>query len=259
VDARHWIDQLPLALRTQARLLHRLVDAVERDERFLALEVYGSLARGNADPDSDVDVRLWVPDERWAETADDVVPLLRSLGDDLDVNEDHYPTGRHVVVHYRDGTQIDAVARLASEAKGRVSTRIALLDREGLLTELVDEPVHHVDERQRRAWAFRGWLLLGQVDKHLRRGALWEALDALEGARAALVRLHASGLGVPDPELGAASIFDIPGADVPDGYATTYALPDSEEIRTAARAVARLLQEAHEPPPIAEWARRRLC
>jgi predicted nucleotidyltransferase len=65
------------------------VDAVDRDERFRALEVFGSLARGNADADSDVDVRLWVANERWDETADDVAPLLRGLGDALDVGEEH--------------------------------------------------------------------------------------------------------------------------------------------------------------------------
>ena len=258
MDARSWIDELPVGLRPQARLLHRLVEAVERDERFRALEVYGSLARGNADPNSDVDVRLWVADERWGETADHVVPLLSGLGDVLDVGEERYPTGRHVVVQYRDGTRIDAVARLTADVKGRVSTRIALLDRDGLLTEPHDESAGHVDERQRRAWAFWGWLQLGHVDKHLRRGALWEALDALGDARATVLWLHASGLGAPDPTLGAASIFDVPDADVPEGYARTYALPDSDDIRTAARATSRLLQEAYEPPPIAGWVRLQL-
>lgn len=65
VDGRDLIDALPAALAPQARLLRRLLDAVEPDERFRALELYGSLARGNADADSDVDVRLWVADERW--------------------------------------------------------------------------------------------------------------------------------------------------------------------------------------------------
>lgn len=257
MESRRWIDELPVGLRLQARLLHRLVDAVERDERFRALEVYGSLARGNADPNSDVDVRLWVADERWSETADDIVPLLSDLGDVLDLGEEHYPTGRHLVVQYRDGTQIDAVARLTADAKGRVSTRIALIDRDGLLADL-QEPTGSVDERQRRAWAFWGWLQLGHVDKHLRRGALWEALDALGRARENMLWLHASGLGIPDPTLGAASIFDVPEADVPSGYANTYAIPEPDGIRTAARATAHLLQEAYEPPPIAEWARRKL-
>jgi len=258
VEGRDWIDRLPAALAAQALLLRRLLDAVERDERFRALELYGSLARGNADADSDVDVRLWIADERWEQTADEVVPLLRRLGDEFDVADEHYPTGRHVFVHYGDGTQIDAVARPAAEAKGRAPEAIALLDRDGLLAEPYERESLHVDEQQRRTWAFWGWLMLGHIDKYLRRGALWEGLDALGSARATLLWLHGADLGAPSPHLGATSIFDVPGADVPEGFAETYALPDADDVRRAARAVAHLLEEAHEPPPIAEWARGRL-
>jgi hypothetical protein len=126
VDGRAWIDELPASVAPRARVLRRLLDAVEADERFRALELQCSLARGNADELSDLDLRL-----------------------------------------------------------------------------------------------------------------------------------HAACLGAPYPEFGVTSILDVHGADVPSGLAGTYARADADDVRRAALALARLLED-YDPPPLAAWARERL-
>jgi hypothetical protein len=63
VEGRDRVEALGLA--SQRELLLSLLDAVEGDARFRALEVGCSLGRGNADQFSDVDVGLWIDDAWW--------------------------------------------------------------------------------------------------------------------------------------------------------------------------------------------------
>jgi hypothetical protein len=106
---------------------------------------------------------------------------------------------------------------------------------------------------RRAEWAFLAWYELGTVPKYIARGSLWEALGALEQARAEFLRLHAANIGATDPQFGVTSIFDAPGGDVPPLLAETYPRPEVDEIREAARVLARLLTDAWERPPLAQW------
>jgi predicted nucleotidyltransferase len=257
VDGRAWIDSLPSRLEPQRNLLRALVDAVDRDPRFRALALGCSIARGNADELSDIDVGLWTTDEAWPEAAETTRDLLESLGDVLDALVQPDPPGPWIVVHYTSGIDIDASVRRASDAKGRVPELIVLLDRDGLLARPYEPPSLRADPERIREWRFLAWWELGNVAKYLDRGALWEALRWLEDVRRTIARLHASQLGVPYPEYGVTSIFDVAGADVPAGFGKTYARTDLDDVRRAARACMQLL-EPYDPPPLAAWVRERL-
>lgn len=54
MTADAWIESLPAELAPHAGLLARLLDALERDERYRALELQCSVARGTADALSDL-------------------------------------------------------------------------------------------------------------------------------------------------------------------------------------------------------------
>jgi hypothetical protein len=257
VDGRAWIDRLPARLARQAELLRRLLDAVEPDERFRALELQCSLGRGNADELSDLDAGLWIADAAWEDAAPDAIALLRGLDEVVDSFVDANPPGPWIVVHYASGIEIDAVARRASQAKGRVPDSVVLLDRDELLAAPHEPPSYRADEARLEEWRFLAWFDLGNIAKYLDRRALWEALWRLENVRMNVARLHAARLGVPYPEFGVTSIFDVDGADVPAGFGDTYAQPDLDDVRRAALACARLLDE-FDPPPLAAWVRERL-
>ena len=247
MEGRDWVGALELV--PQRELLLSLLDAVEADMRFRALEVGCSLGRGNADELSDVDVGLWIGDEWWDAALNDLEPLLRQLASTVDAVGFDAPWGRWFFAQYADGRQLDVAARRASTAQGRPPDSIVLFDRDGILE--VRDARKSVDRRAE--WAFLAWFELGNVPKYIARGSVWEALGALEQARSEFLRLYAANIGAANPEFGVTSIFDTPGGDVPPRLAETYSSPDVDGIREAARVLAGLLTDAWERPPLAEW------
>lgn len=79
-DVRHAVSALPAEYH---QLLERVVAAVDRDDRFRALWLSGSLARGAADAGSDLDVVVALRDgdfdafaERWRDWLASITPTL---------------------------------------------------------------------------------------------------------------------------------------------------------------------------------------
>jgi len=252
VQGRVWVEALELA--PQRELLLSLLDAVEADTRFRALEVGCSLGRGNADELSDVDVGLWIADDSWDAALSDLEPLLHRLADTVDAVGFDAPWGRWFFAQYTDGRQLDVAAQRASTALWRPSDSVVVFDRDGIL----EARAARKQADRRGEWAFLAWFELGNVPKYIARGSVWEAIGALEQARSEFLRLHAANLGAAHPEYGVTSIFDAPAGDVPPRLAETYASPDVDEIREAARALAGLLTDAWERPPLAEWVEPKL-
>lgn len=232
---RDWIARLPPRLAPQAELLLRLLDAAEADLRVRALQIRGSVARGNADEHSDLDSRLWIADDEYDEALADLPSLARGLGKTLDILFET-PGSPFLFVQFANGVQLELSTRRASDAKGRVAGEIVLLDRDGVL-ERRYEPPRPWDVDLWTGWA---WMHLFDVDKYLRRESPWEALAALNEARTLLLRHHANVTGVPDPGYGVTSILDVGGA-LPPRLAETVAGLDAADLRRAARACAELL------------------
>ncbi|NUT54900.1 MAG: hypothetical protein HOQ03_02800, partial [Thermoleophilia bacterium] len=226
MEGRDWIAQLPAALSRQAGLLARLLAAAEQDPRFRALELQCSVARGAGDQLSDLDAGLWAADDAWDGAVAAVPPLLRSLGEVVDVLEQPWLERPYFFAQFADGTQLDLVVLRASGAKGRVPNAVVLLDRDGLLREPYEPPSHRPRDEDLREWSFLAWLALSNLAKYLDRGSLWEAWAQLEEARGHLLRLHAARLGVAYPGFGLTSVLDEPDADVPPGLEETVATLD---------------------------------
>jgi predicted nucleotidyltransferase len=241
-DARDWIARLPPVVAPQARVLARLLDAAEADARIRALQVRGSLPRGTADEHSDVDALLRIADDEYERTLADMPSLVRSLGPTLDVLFET-PGSPFLFVQFADGVQLELSGRRASEARGRAPDVVVLLDRDGLLAE----PYEPSPPWDRDLWLGWAWMALSGVDKYLRRGALWEALTALEKARTLLLRHHAAVTGIEDPELGITSILDF-GGTLPDRLDETVAALDAADVRRAAHVCAQLLERYERRP-----------
>jgi hypothetical protein len=238
---RAWIDGLPPELERQQRLLRALLDAVERDERFRALEVGCSLARGNAVALSDVDAGIWIADDAWDDGVAAVEPLLRGFAAAVDAIVLDHDWGRWLFFVYEDGAQLDVAARRVSTAKGLPPSSVALLDRDGVLAEPYVPASYAADERALHEWSSTARFSLLNVEKYLRRGSLWEARASLEEARDHLLRLHAAEHGVPYPTFGLTSIIDT-DVPLPEGLERTVAGVDAGELRAAADALAGLLR-----------------
>jgi predicted nucleotidyltransferase len=248
-DPRRWIESV--ALPQHAAVLLQLYEAVEADERIRALRVRGSLARGTADERSDIDTRMWIADDAYEAVLAELPALARSFGPTIDVLFET-PGSPYLFVQYADGVQLELSTDRASDPGGRDHPVVVLLDRAGLWARPYDLAPPW-DERLWLGWA---WMAVADVEKHLGRGSVWEALVALEKARSLLLRHHALATGMHDPEYGITSIVDY-GGTLPEGLDATVAGLDADEIRRATCACGELL-EAHGTRPFADYVLARL-
>jgi hypothetical protein len=240
-----------MSIARQTAVLERLVEAVEADPRIRALELKGSIARGDADELSDLDTRLWIADDDYDAMLADLPALARSVGKTRDILFET-PGSPFLFVQFEDGVQLELSTSRASQAKGLVAARVVLLDRDGLLAQ----PYEPEPAWDRTLWLGWAWMHLYDVDKYLRRGSLWEALITLEESRSLLLRHHAAALGVPDPEFGLKSILDA-GGTLPARLDETVAALGAADIRRAACVCAELLTEYGERP-FGDYVRARL-
>ena len=251
-DPRAWIKSLPRVVAPQAAVLLRLLEAAEADPRIRACRVRGSMARGTADEYSDLDTRIWVSDDQYEAALADLPSLVRSIGPTLDILFET-PGSPYLFAQFADGVQLELSCGRASEASGRDRGVVVLLDRDGIWDQPY-EPAPAWDENLWLGWA---WIALSDVDKHLRRESLWQALITLEKARSLLLRHHAAETGMRDPEYGVISILDY-GGTLPEGLEATGAGLDGADIRRAAHACAKLLA-AYEQRPFGDFVMRRLA
>jgi hypothetical protein len=234
-DPQAWINGLPHVVAPQAAVLLRLLVAVQADPRIRALRVRGSIARGTADELSDLDTRIWIGDDEYEAVLADLPALVRTIGPTVDILFET-PGSPYLFVHFADGVQLELSSGRASEGSGRDHGVVVLLDRDGLW----EQPYQPEPAWDQDLWLGWAWMALSDVDKHLRRDSLWEALTTLEKARSLLLRHHAVVTGMRDPEYGVTSLLDY-GGPLPEGLETTVAGLDAAEIRRAALACAELL------------------
>ncbi|GIJ45554.1 hypothetical protein Val02_24400 [Virgisporangium aliadipatigenens] len=262
MDSREWIDALGPALAVQKGLLHRLLDAIEPDQRWEWLELGCSVADGRGDALSDLDMALGHAGEK-APPVDDVTALLRALGPVVDCAARPWDGFTRWWVQYTDGGQIDLVVLPAGRRPGRAPRSVALLDRTGRLAEEFTPSALRPSPEDPGHWLLDGWEALANIHKYLARGSHLEAAEQLHRVRERICQLWAVGEGIDYPAFGLTSLLDF--AAPPPGIAATYAPPTANAVRAAALASAELLHRAglHARPgldtPLREWVTRRLA
>jgi hypothetical protein len=251
MTGRAWIDQLPAELDGQKAIMRRLLAVCESDDRISWLMIGCSLGRGNADRLSDLDMALGVRDEDFDAAIGDVRAACDGLADLVESYHHQLPglTVRHerIFAQYADRCQLDLVVFPASYDVSKAPSPVILYDRDNQIVPSDERPP--VTGEQVREWAFRGWCVLADFGKYLRRGSLWEALECLHEARANLWRLLAVAEAVPDARYGVTSILDFAPARVPAGMAGTVAELDRARLLAAAQRLARLLTAIGERLP----------
>ncbi|MEX0985298.1 MAG: nucleotidyltransferase domain-containing protein [Actinomycetota bacterium] len=199
------------------QLIARFTDACSADNRVVAAFVGGSIARGEADPYSDVDLCVVATDEAADDVFADRAAMVGHLGTPLFLEDrGHQPP--EVFVILADGTD----AEMFFIAEGRikemqVGSILTLLDRTGLLTNLelpMRAPLSGdlASELRILAWF---WHDVSHVIKALGRGQLWWAAGEIEALRGYCVNLVRIEQGV---EAGGEPYFKI------DTEASTVAL-----------------------------------
>lgn len=186
--ARHWIGQLGPELKVQARLLDRLLMAVEVDSRWDWLELGCSVAEGRGDVLSDLDVGLGHVGDQ-PPPVEEVSDMLRHLGEVVDLSASLWNGVPRWWVQYVDGGQIDLVVLPASARTGRAPGSVALLDRTGHLSGTFTPEIWQASAEELRSWLLDGLEALSNVAKYIQRGSTLEAIEQVHRARTVVFRL----------------------------------------------------------------------
>ena len=236
-DAAAWLGRLPRELEAQQRLLGRLLLWCEQDDDVRWLTVGCSLARGDADCLSDLDVAIGLREEHFEDSVGRVRQALAALGELVESYDYLMPLGfplRRFFAQYRDRTQVDLTVGSAPVVSLPLS--VVLYDPEGAVRVVGEEALDPRPEEV-RTWACQAWEALANLGKYLRRSSLWEALRELDEARSKLFCLWALAEQVPQARYGVTALIDS-GATMPPGIDQSLAGADLGELLGAARYVA---------------------
>ncbi|MGH3276200.1 MAG: hypothetical protein ACRDNZ_17975 [Streptosporangiaceae bacterium] len=242
-NGRAWVAGLPEELAGQRAILTALLGACEADQRIRWLVIGCSLARGAADPMSDLDMAIGIEAAEFEAACPDIRAVVDGLGDLVDSFQHRLPDlpGPHlrIFAQYSGRCQVDLVVLPDVADVGSVPNVVVLHDPGQVVTVAAQRGP--VTPEQAREWAFLGWCALIDLGKYLRRGSPWEARGRLEEARAQLWKLQATAGKVADPRYGLTSILDFVPAIIQPAMAATVAGLAPAALLTAARQLARLL------------------
>ena len=245
-DAERWIASL--GLPRHERLLRELVALARRDERIRFVELGCSVARGAGDELSDLDLGIGIADGEWADALPGLADALRGMGNVVDVLEHEMGSWagvphRRFFVQFADSGQLDLVAMPASKREGMPPGSVALYDVDGRLAAPISPRQERASSADVREWAFEAHVAMLNMDKYLRRGSLWEALEQLHNARTLVWRLWAVAEEVPYPAFGLTAVLDEEGGGPPSGLDGTVADLTHASLRAAGHALLRVLGE----------------
>jgi hypothetical protein len=239
---------MPSRVRAQHDLLALLLDAADANPAIRWIELGGSLARQAGDELSDIDAGLGIDDSRWPDAVTGICAVTRQGGQVAE--EFRQPFGRsdgldawHLVTLYSTGLQLSLVVLPASQRPGLPPQSVALYDIDGRLARPWTPAGTLATAELAREWACLAWLALGDLMKYLDRGSPWEASSKLDEARNQAWRLWATAIGAYYPGFGLTSVLDTQGADLPAGIQATVAGLDQDELRSAALALAGVLDQ----------------
>ncbi len=191
---------------------------------------------------------MGIADGAWPDALSAMAPMLSEIGELVDLLEHRIAEWgdiphRRFFAQYRNGVQVDLVALPVSRRAGMPVGSIARYDPDRRLATTLKSSLERATAETVREWTFLGWIALANIDKYLRRGSSWEALEQLHEARTHLWRLWAVTCGAPYPAFGLTSALDQPLAATPAGLEHTVATLELHDLSRAAIALASLLRQ----------------
>jgi hypothetical protein len=244
-NANTWLADLPAGLARQQRLMEAVVSWCQTDPEVRWLVVGCSMARGNADGLSDLDMAMGVIDGQVDAAVGRIVDAVGGFGELVECVQHRIPTvaiaHRRIFAQFADRTQIDLVVADASN-NGNPNT-VVLYDPSGVVvTEFAASDV--ASSEAVWTWSCQAWEELVNVGKYLRRQSPWEAHDRLEAARSHLWQLWAVAEGIAHPQYGITSLLDgIEPAAFPIGIEATASGIDLGDVLEAAIRLASVLTD----------------
>ena len=237
-------------LARHGALLDAMAGEVARHDRWRFLELGCSLGAGGGDELSDIDAGVGYDNVPASELYDAARAFAGAVAEPVDLvvhRMDGWPDDVcRVAAEYAGGLQLDLVFMPAVRRAGLPDRSIAIVDKDQRLTVAITPPARLPPSLDvAREWVVLGWWAVATADKYVRRGSLFEAVQAVDEARGHALRLWAAGRDVPYAAFGLTSLLDFPPFELPAGLTATYAVPDDvAAVAAANRATADLLAAA---------------
>jgi predicted nucleotidyltransferase len=174
-----------------AQRVQVLREVLSKDPRIAAAWIYGSLARGDGDHLSDIDVRVVVHEREMLRALADRYDFVAELGEPIMVQEapqNRPPGGAYNMVWYAGAHAPHAVDwTWSSSETTRIPTGMMLvhnragLEQSGEPMEFAYQPVPERDRREEIRQALHGfWSMLLVVAKHAARNPFEERMGLLQ-------------------------------------------------------------------------------
>ena len=217
-------------------LAERATAIATREDRIVALLVYGSHAAGTADEHSDLDLGIVTTDDGFDSFVADAPSFVEALGRTLFLDHFGNPARLHALLD--DGTGIELIVdrarHLALEGPHRV-----LVDKDGVAATASRRAAPEEDRpEQVRRLVTWFWHDVDHVIHALARGQEWWAYGQLEELRGVVIGLARLQAGAEDEDDEPYWKIDLAlPAERLDALRATVAPPDVEPIRDAALAV----------------------
>ncbi|MDP9185109.1 MAG: nucleotidyltransferase domain-containing protein [Actinomycetota bacterium] len=166
-------------------VIARLVEACSVDERIAAIFLGGSLARGQADEYSDIDLCIILADDAYTDVISGREAFVRAFGEPLFLED--FGQDDKVFVFLADGTDLELNFFREDDLDSiRSGPHIVLLDNGGILTG-AEFPLPELDREAQleelRRILFWFWHDLAHFTTAMGRGQLWWAAGQLEQLR----------------------------------------------------------------------------
>jgi predicted nucleotidyltransferase len=185
--------QLPVLDRfpKHRHLLERAVAHFQADQRVLGVAVGGSIAAGNMDFYSDIDLDIIVRDDDFDAVFSERDRAAVAVGQPLfRFIADHLPFGAHLhIVLYEGPIKLDFSYLCVTDVRPSwtLAGRVILKDANGFLAAIKSQsaelnpgqpPRERVLSLNQKFWTWC-WYVFGKI----KRGELWEALDGIDSIR----------------------------------------------------------------------------
>lgn len=231
--------------REHGDVIARLVESCSADDRIAAIFLGGSLARGEADEYSDVDLCVIVADDAYTEIVSGREAFVRRLGEPLFLEDFGHDEMAFAIL--ADGTELEFnFFRVSDLLAIRSGPHRVLLDKEGILAGAQFPPSgldHAAQVEELRRILFWFWHDLAHFTTAIGREKLWWAAGQLEQLRSYCVNLARIGQDVQTEDEPYWKLDDEISTDPLDALRSTFCAMELDAMLQAAHDVVTFFRE----------------
>ncbi|WP_158299324.1 nucleotidyltransferase domain-containing protein [Paenibacillus antri] len=178
--------------RKRHELLNRIITSLRTNEDVEGIFLGGSLAKGNEDHFSDIDLRIIVPDEQYKRFIFDKQKLSAQFGNVL-FFEDLNPNAPFTIAHYDQFIKLDLFIYTFQTLKPSVWLKgiKVVHDPSGELQEIVRQSeglFYQVTREEVEAWSGKVYAYIHEVYRRVMREEYYYALTMISNLRSFIVK-----------------------------------------------------------------------